>query len=91
MSTFWEKVRHYANRKVKRQYMDKFRHDRKCPNCKLWTSEVGGAYKIDYTDNDHVEVMTCRQCNYKSRWDCSSGFMTLSATQESYTPKGGDV
>lgn len=87
MATFWEKVRYYANKKVRRQYMDRVRHDRKCPNCKLWTSEVGGAYKVDYSELEHVEVMTCRHCGYASRWDCRGMIPELHKHQESHTPK----
>ena len=87
MTSFWERVRYYANKKVKRQYMDRVGHDRKCPNCKLWTSEVGGAYKIDYHDNEYLEFMECRQCHYKSTWDCGGMFPTLHTQQISHTPK----
>ncbi len=88
MSTFWEKVRAYANEQVKRQYMERFKHDRKCPNCKIWVSEVGGAYKVDYTESDHIEKMTCRQCGSSSKWDCSGMIPTLNKQQDSLTPKG---
>ena len=88
MPTFWEKLRHYANKKVKRQYMDRVRHDRKCPNCKLWTSEVGGAYKVDYTENGHIQTMTCRQCGYTSRWNCAAMVPFLDDKQEPHTPEG---
>ena len=91
MSAFWEKVRHYANEKVRREYMDRVRHDRKCPNCKLWTSEVGGACKVDYSELEHVEVMTCRHCGYKSRWDCRGMVPSLHSHQDQHRPTGGEL
>ena len=85
MATFWEKVRYYANKKVKRQYMNIFRHDRKCPNCKMWTSEVGGCKSID--DRGHHELMECNQCGFASKWDCMGMMPTLSKDQGAHYPK----
>lgn len=90
MATIWEKIRYYANEKVKRDYMKRVGRDIKCPNCKLWTSEVGGAYKVDYSELEHVEVMICRQCNYPSRWDCRGMIPELHAHQVSHKPKGAN-
>lgn len=87
MATLWEKIRHFANEKVKRKYMNRVRHDRKCPNCKMWTSEVGGCCSIDYSNDDHIEIMKCRQCGYKSKWDCRGMVPTLHDQQDSHTPK----
>ncbi|AGM46897.1 hypothetical protein AD45P2_00400 [Alteromonas phage vB_AmaP_AD45-P2] len=84
---FWEAVRHLANEKIKKQYMKKTGHDRKCPNCNTWISEVGGAASVDYADEDWLEFMKCRQCGYKSLWDLRGMIPDLYKHQNPHTPK----
>lgn len=65
--TFWEKLRSFANGRVRKAYMDKVHHDRKCPRCQTWTSEVGGCAGMR-DDGDWHELMKCNRCGYESRW-----------------------
>lgn len=67
--------------------MDKYHHDRKCPNCKLWVSEVGGVTKLEYLEFKYEERMTCKQCGYTSRWDCRGMVPVLFDFQFTHTPK----
>jgi len=69
--TFWERVRDYANNKVKEQYMRKFRHDRKCPRCSTWISEVGGCAGVEDVTSV-LQEMGCKRCGYVSTWDLST-------------------
>lgn len=71
MYKFWIWLRDFGNKKAKEAYMETYHHDRKCPNCKLWTSELGGAKSI-VDDGDYHELMECIQCGYKSRWNLTS-------------------
>lgn len=71
---FWKFIEEYSSKKVRQIYMRRVRHDRKCPNCKRWTSEVGGCATI--FDEGSLQLMKCKQCNYVSRWDCS-GMMPM--------------
>jgi hypothetical protein len=68
MSGFWLWLRKYANKKVKKQYMEKWKHDRKCPQCNTWLSEVGGAEKF-WAEGDY-DYMVCKKCHMTSKWDC---------------------
>ena len=68
MERFWERVREYANKKVREHYMNRVRHDRQCERCNTWTSEVGGCAKIEVYD--YRELMTCKKCKHVSVWDC---------------------
>jgi hypothetical protein len=72
--TFWERVRSYANAKVRAAHMAKYHHERRCPCCNTWTSEVGGAAAVKDEGNG-FEVMQCKRCSTWSRWDYRSGLI----------------
>lgn len=74
MATFWEMVRDYANRRVREQYMRRYHHERRCPCCQTWTSEVGGAAKV-IDEKNGFEVMQCNRCKTWSRWDYRAGMV----------------
>ena len=86
--TFWGHVRKYANEKVKEQYIKKHRHDRKCPRCNTWISEVGG-YK-SLSDWGIKQLMTCEKCEYISVWDMTTFLPSLSE-KEYKKAKGENV
>ena len=75
---FWEYVRTFANNRVREAYMSRHYHERRCPCCKLWTSEVGGALDI-IDEGNGFEVMQCRQCKTWSRWDYRPGMIIVLA------------
>lgn len=53
--------------------MDIYHHDRKCPKCLTWTSEVEGCKSMETsTDNPYIDLMECNKCGFVSKWDCSS-------------------
>ena len=70
MERFWLWLREYANRKIRKRYMDRVRHDRKCERCATWTSEVGGCKEI--VDNGDFQLMTCKKCGHISKWNCTA-------------------
>ena len=69
--TFWERVRAYANKRVREQHMQKCRHERKCPRCNTWTSEVDGCKSLETFGQS--ELMTCKKCGYTSKWFMNHG------------------
>ena len=78
--TFWEWVRAYANKRVRRAHMDRAHHERRCPNCRVWTSEVGGcAALVDDPSDPWSELMMCSQCGFVSRWDCRGMLPVIAA------------
>ncbi|MEE9532714.1 MAG: hypothetical protein V3W52_17180 [Syntrophobacteria bacterium] len=80
MKRFWERLREYANNKVREHYMNTVRHDRKCVRCNTWTSEVGGAAKLE--QDDDYDYMTCKKCGYVSKWDCRGMLPILAKRNE---------
>jgi hypothetical protein len=64
---FWTWLRDFANHRVRAAYMRKVGHDRKCPQCKTWTSEVDGARQV-LDDGPMDQVMQCNRCRTWSRW-----------------------
>lgn len=52
---------------MRKAYLGLFHHDRKCPNCNTWISQAGGVEKFS-VDEHYFEYMTCRQCDYTSKW-----------------------
>lgn len=78
MERFWEWLRSYANKKVRRCHMNLVRHERKCERCNTWTSEVNGCKDLqDAPDDSMFELMTCNKCGHVSRWDCRGMLPTL--------------
>lgn len=76
--TFWERVRAYANSRVRHQYMAKHHHERRCPACQTWTNEVGGAAEMR-DPGDGFEFMKCNKCSAWSRWDYRPGLVVVLA------------
>lgn len=76
--TFWERVRDFANRRVRAAYMERARHERCCPCCKTWTSEVRGCADLRDEGNG-FEVMQCNRCGTWSRWDYRPGLIVVIA------------
>ncbi len=75
---FWERVRQFANGRVRAAYMRRHCHERRCPNCQVWTSEVDGARDVR-DEGDGFEVMQCNQCQAWSRWDYRPGLIVVLA------------
>lgn len=63
---FWRWLARYATQKAASYH----KHSRKCPNCKMWTAEVGGCKSVKDCEDLH-ELMECLQCGYVSRWNLS--------------------
>ena len=74
---FWIWLRKYSNCRVRRHYMNIYRHDRKCERCETWLSEVDGAKNIDFSLCGWFEYLTCKRCNHVSKWDCRGMIPTL--------------
>ncbi len=66
MEEFWKWLRDLANNKVMECHLNKHHHSRLCPNCKLWTSETGGAKEF-YSKGEY-DFMRCNQCDHLSKW-----------------------
>lgn len=75
---FWEWLRSVANNRVRERYMDRHGHDRRCPRCDTWTSEVNGALEVRDEGNG-FEVMLCKRCRTWSRWDYRPGLIVVLA------------
>lgn len=69
MKKFWLWLRKLSNKKVKQHYMNRYYHDRKCPNCNIWTSEVNGCKSLIDTECGVYQFMECSQCGWISRWN----------------------
>lgn len=78
MATIWERLRSFASAKVREAYMDQHHHERRCPCCDTWTSEVGGAAAVR-DEKDGFEVMQCKRCSTWSRWDYRPGLIVVLA------------
>lgn len=78
--TFWEKVRKYANEKVKEAYCSRY-GALKCRVCKLWSSEVGGC-TIRFEDEFGFLISTCNQCGQETRWDERNGIVLVLADEQ---------
>jgi hypothetical protein len=65
---FWTAVREIAVTRLRTAYMRQYYHERRCPVCTTWTSEVGGARAVKDED-DRYELMQCARCDSWSRWD----------------------
>lgn len=76
MTKFWERIRSFANKKIKEQHA----HSRKCERCKLWTSEVGGASRV-YDVDEWTQAMVCNHCGHTSFWDMSGMIPMLIANK----------
>lgn len=78
--SFWEKVRAYANVKVREAYMRKQHNDLKCRCCNTWASEVSG-YKSIESEGYTGEIFRtqCKRCSQWTRWDARSGFIVTLA------------
>ena len=81
---FWYWVRDLAQRQARAAYMRVNHHDRKCPVCLRWVSEMGGAEECQ-DSGEYFEMMQCKQCKQWSRWDCRSMLPVLASEQ----PTGG--
>lgn len=82
--TFWERVRSFANKRVRDAYRAKWHTDFKCPHCRLWTSEVGRPVHYQneaVTESPNGYIYACRQCGQWSRWWCFGGFWFLASNQ----------
>lgn len=87
MIKLWYWLFKLSKKKIKRNYMDAYRHDRECPNCKVWTSEVGGVISLNYQESTKQEIMECKQCGYKSVWNTYAMVPMLEEQQPPHTPK----
>ena len=67
--SFWEWLRDYATKKIREDYVNKYHHDRKCPQCDTWISETDGCDSVESdSETTSVEFMICKKCGHKSKW-----------------------
>lgn len=78
---FYRWLYDYSKRKIKRLYLDRVKHDRKCINCKTWYSETNGCGDIVNID-DMREDITCKKCGFITRWDHSNGMFPKSVKRD---------
>lgn len=66
MDRFWRWVYGLAERNIRSNFMKRWRHDRRCPNCGRWGALYGwtSKHEVDYL---HI-TLTCRACNHTSTW-----------------------
>lgn len=69
--SFWTKLKIWAEKKEREQWMAKYRNDQMCPHCKTWQGNCRGwaAWRDDGNSPDahHAEAV-CGKCNKKSYW-----------------------
>jgi hypothetical protein len=69
MIGFWTAIRDFAARRVESAFMREYYHARKCPNCRVWSHQVGGAKDFRSDPDGRYDYMQCNQCEEWSRWD----------------------
>lgn len=76
---FWLKIRNYANKKLKAKFLNKYKHDRRCPKCLTWLSETDGALEVISDETKLKEYIICKKCKTKTVWYLDS-ILPYSAT-----------
>jgi hypothetical protein len=82
MEKFWKWLRRLSNKKVKKHYLKRVHHDRLCIRCKTWTSEIDGCSKLETSDDGNFEFLTCKKCNYVSKWNITGIIPVVVKDQE---------
>lgn len=65
---FWRWVHALAERRIREIYMDRHKHDRRCPNCGRWGALGGFDWAGKRDIGDWHEGLTCLACGHESRW-----------------------
>ena len=66
---FWNWVSRWASRLSHKAWMEKQRHDRKCPNCLRWYSATGSWEQMPTPTVDPLEdKTTCLECEAVTTW-----------------------
>lgn len=76
--SIWEKIRAFANERVKAEYMTIHRYDLRCIICDTWASEVNGVAAHRPIDYGIWETQCCK-CGQWTRWDDRNGMIVVLA------------
>jgi hypothetical protein len=68
MEGFWRWLFELSKRKLKRAYLDNHGHDRECPHCSTWISEVNGCVSYKIEEYKPLGHMVCKKCKKVSVW-----------------------
>lgn len=80
---FWEKVRAYANKRVREAWAKEHHCEYKCRCCKLWNSELGGWKRSEGEGNgSDFFISQCKQCLQWTRWDMRNGMFAIYADNQ---------
>ncbi len=61
--SIWTKIKLYAEKKEREDWMSKYYCDRRCPKCDTWQANCGGWKDIQYNyPTMQCDVMTCGKC-----------------------------
>lgn len=70
---FWRRIRAIAEARIRDLYLDRRKHDRRCPNCGTWGA-LGAGFdwaKLRIVEgHPHLDTLPCLQCGHVGTWDC---------------------
>lgn len=66
---FWKWLYLYAEKKIRKTHMEKYKTDIKCPKCKTWHAVSGIRYNHEVLVDTKQEFITkCGQCETVTEW-----------------------
>lgn len=74
--TILRKLIAWLTLKLRNAYLEKYYHDRMCPNCKRWGAELDGWENYNEA-LDGTERLECKGCGHVSHWVVHGPIATL--------------
>ena len=74
----WTRIKLYAEKKEREQWMSKYSSDQKCPYCQTWQGNCGGWRSIVSSDPDPMhDKLECGKCGQWSTWFMGAPVLVL--------------
>ncbi len=65
---FWRYINKVSVNKIKENWADYYKHDRRCLNCNSWQSETGDLVEYKQLADPMEESTQCSKCHFITVW-----------------------